>query len=322
MKLPFLPQAAVLLALLGTFAALLLPSGRLSAAPPDDTVRRAQQALRDQGFYYGPIDGASGDETTQAIRRYQIRNGLAVSGQLNAETLRALQINAPPPTTAGSPAPRSPRSEPTPPPLSSPTPTPPRSITGRPDAPRTTTPAPSPPAPDERYRTRPDLRADSSPGSSSSAAPAPGPLPPGAQSPSVPLTGFFARTPYEFAPPAVQGDILRRAQRALGRGGFYNGPADGQPGRRTVAALGEFQDAFGLPRTRRLDTPTLRVLRLMPGAGANLPEPMPARRPPTRPEEFDDDEGAEDEEVEEEAPAIRIRPRPGGPPVYEGRIIR
>ena len=296
MKAHFLPVVA--LALLGSLAV----AGPLRAA--DDTTRRAQQALRDGGFYYGPLDGAPGDETTQAIRRYQIRNGLAVTGQLTADTLRSLGINAAPPPAAPAangrpprPEPTPPRVEPTPPPLVKPTPepTPPRTITGR-TAPAPT-PRPGPPPPG-----RPDLRV--------------APLPPGAQAPSVPLVGFFSRTPYEFAPPAVQADVLRRAQRALSQGGFYDGPADGQPGRRTVEALGELQGAYRLPRTRRLDAMTLRFLRLMPPADSNLPEPLPARRRPPEPD-------LEDEE-EEDAPGIRIRPRGGGggSDVYQGRIIR
>ncbi len=56
----------------------------------DEALRRVQQALHDQGFYYGQIDGTPGDETTHAINRYQIRNGLAVTGQLNDETIRSI----------------------------------------------------------------------------------------------------------------------------------------------------------------------------------------------------------------------------------------
>ena len=301
MKTPFLP--AVVLALIGTLAT----AGPLRAA--DDTTRRAQQALRDGGFYYGPIDGTPGEETSQATRRYQIRNGLAVSGQFNAETLRSLGINAPPPPSAPAASSsssssnngRGQRTESTPPPLSNPT-TIPRTITSQPSAP-TPTPGPrlSPPV---GGASRPDdLRRG-------------GELPPGAQAPSVPLTGFFSRTPYEFAPPAVQADVLRRAQRSLGRGGFYEGTADGLPGRRTVEAIGEFQGAFRLPRSGRLDAPTLRVLRLLPDRGSNVPEPLtPTRR-----------RGAPESDLEEEddyTPGVRVRPpQPSRPEVYQGRILR
>ena len=54
------------------------------------TIRSLQQTLKDKGFYYGTVTGAQSAETTAAIRRYQIRNGLKVSGEINDETLRSL----------------------------------------------------------------------------------------------------------------------------------------------------------------------------------------------------------------------------------------
>jgi len=43
-----------------------------------------QQALKDQGFYYGEINGETNANLSAAIRRYQIRNGLQVNGELNS----------------------------------------------------------------------------------------------------------------------------------------------------------------------------------------------------------------------------------------------
>ncbi len=60
----------------------------------DQLVERAQQALKAQGFYYGEVTGEMNANVTAAIRRYQIRNGLQVSGQLNAETLQSLGIDS------------------------------------------------------------------------------------------------------------------------------------------------------------------------------------------------------------------------------------
>jgi len=71
------------------FCLLLLCS--LAAARADDQVRTAQQILKDQGFFYGAVDGQNGAEISAAIKRYQIRNGLEVTGQLNQQTLSALQ---------------------------------------------------------------------------------------------------------------------------------------------------------------------------------------------------------------------------------------
>src|SRR5207253_10226237 len=60
----------------------------------DQLVERAQQALKDQGFYYGEVTGEMNANVAAAIRRYQIRNGLQVSGELNSETLQSLGINS------------------------------------------------------------------------------------------------------------------------------------------------------------------------------------------------------------------------------------
>src|SRR5436189_6291216 len=56
----------------------------------DQTIQSVQQALTDQGFYYGNVTGDKSAETTAALRRYQIRNGLQVTGEINPETLHSL----------------------------------------------------------------------------------------------------------------------------------------------------------------------------------------------------------------------------------------
>src|ERR1041385_6085881 len=60
----------------------------------DQLVESVQQALKDQGFYYGEINGEKNANLAAAVRRYQIRNGLQVNGQLNSETLQSLGINS------------------------------------------------------------------------------------------------------------------------------------------------------------------------------------------------------------------------------------
>src|SRR5437899_4643721 len=60
----------------------------------DQKIESVQQALKDQGFYYGEITGEANANLTAAIRRYQIRNGLQVNGELNSETLRSLGIDS------------------------------------------------------------------------------------------------------------------------------------------------------------------------------------------------------------------------------------
>jgi peptidoglycan hydrolase-like protein with peptidoglycan-binding domain len=61
-------------------------------ARADQTTQSVQQALKDQGFYYGNVTGDKSAETIVAIRRYQIRNGLQVTGEINPETLRSLNV--------------------------------------------------------------------------------------------------------------------------------------------------------------------------------------------------------------------------------------
>lgn len=66
----------------------------MSSARGDQTVQSVQQALKDQGFYYGNVTGEKSAETTAAVRRYQIRNGLQVTGEMNPETLHSLNVNS------------------------------------------------------------------------------------------------------------------------------------------------------------------------------------------------------------------------------------
>src|SRR5216110_665728 len=72
------------------FVGLILCGVSLLAA--DQTILSLQQTLKDQGFYYGTVSGDKSAETTAAIRRYQIRNGLQVTGEINPETLRSLNV--------------------------------------------------------------------------------------------------------------------------------------------------------------------------------------------------------------------------------------
>jgi len=62
------------------------------------TIERVQRALKDQRFDYSEITREMSGDLTALIRWYQLRNGLEVNGQLNAETLRALEI---PPSEPG-----------------------------------------------------------------------------------------------------------------------------------------------------------------------------------------------------------------------------
>lgn len=55
-----------------------------------EQTREMQRLLNDQGYAIGNMDGEMNQETTEAIRQFQKTEGLAVTGQPNQETLRAL----------------------------------------------------------------------------------------------------------------------------------------------------------------------------------------------------------------------------------------
>jgi peptidoglycan hydrolase-like protein with peptidoglycan-binding domain len=197
-----------------------------SAAWADPAIESAQQKLKDSGFYYGEINGKKDADTTAAVRRYQIRHGLQITGELNTETLQSLGLAAKP---AATPATR---------PAQTPGPTPPGFLEETP-AP-TTTPAPrsTPPEP-----------------SNTENAPEP---------PRVETTNLFADTPYAGAPPQVQQDIVSRAQIILMRQGYYRDEIDGLYGPAMNFAVRNFQARFGLRPSGRLDVETLASLNLLP----------------------------------------------------------
>src|SRR5206468_2916992 len=74
--------------------AALIFLGSVMLVRADQMIESVQQTLKDQGFYYGEITGETNANLTAAIRRYQIRNGLQVNGELNSETLHSLGIDS------------------------------------------------------------------------------------------------------------------------------------------------------------------------------------------------------------------------------------
>src|SRR5882724_7512202 len=182
----------------------------LALARADQTIESVQQALKDQGFYYGEVTGEKNADTTAAIRRYQIRNGLQITGELNDETLKSLGVDS-------SGARAIVKASPTPAPAAPETSdlrAQPRESSA-PTNPLTGQPFPEPPqdrSADGRIRggeqvpVRPDY--DTVP-----AHPA----------------EDFAGTPYEAAPPQVRRDVIISAQNLLARRGLYRGAIDGYP---------------------------------------------------------------------------------------------
>jgi peptidoglycan hydrolase-like protein with peptidoglycan-binding domain len=98
----FVPLSGLGLALL---ALLLLPAilttnvsaAELKSSSPDgkltpQTIRQAQEALKNKGRDPGPIDGVLGPRTVAALNAYQKAEGLATTGRLDAKTMESLGI--------------------------------------------------------------------------------------------------------------------------------------------------------------------------------------------------------------------------------------
>ncbi len=77
----------------------------IPSATADDNIRAAQARLKEGGFYFGEVNGTASSDTSAAITRYQIRNGLQISGQLDAATAKALGVVSTKTAAPSSPAP-------------------------------------------------------------------------------------------------------------------------------------------------------------------------------------------------------------------------
>jgi peptidoglycan hydrolase-like protein with peptidoglycan-binding domain len=71
------------------------PEGPIPADQPlssPEMVRRAQSALKDQGYYEGEIDGTMNPRTSNALRTYQREHKLQETGDLDPQTAKSLGI--------------------------------------------------------------------------------------------------------------------------------------------------------------------------------------------------------------------------------------
>ncbi len=65
-------------------------------------VMALQQKLNKEGFAAGPVNGLWDRETSAAVHNFQVSKGLEPSGQLDQETLSALDVNLMPSSQSGS----------------------------------------------------------------------------------------------------------------------------------------------------------------------------------------------------------------------------
>ena len=75
------------------FCFLLLIFGAGSLLRADDNIREVQTRLKAGGFYTGAVNGRYDSATSAAITRYQIRNGLKITGKLDEQTSYALGVS-------------------------------------------------------------------------------------------------------------------------------------------------------------------------------------------------------------------------------------
>jgi len=233
-------------------AALIL-FGSMTLVQADQLIESVQQALKNEGFYYGEVSGEMNANLTAAIRRYQIRNGLQVTGELNDETLQSLGVKS-----GGST--RQTNKSASPGPAASIAPSEPSSA-------ETANATPAPPV--EPF---------------SNAAQDQQVFPSAPTGPATSPAGIFAGSPFETAPPAVQRNVMVSAQIALARYGLYRQQIDGIYGSAMELSLRAYQARMRLPVTGRLDLETLTALRLLPGPRQPFYGPYRHRmRPPPGP---------------------------------------
>ncbi len=90
---PALAGLGLLLALSPLAVSAQQAPGLIYSQPlPPAALQQVQERLRQAGAYQGRVDGVWGPESQQALERYQQRNGLQVTGQMNQATAATLGL--------------------------------------------------------------------------------------------------------------------------------------------------------------------------------------------------------------------------------------
>jgi peptidoglycan hydrolase-like protein with peptidoglycan-binding domain len=216
----------------------------------DEQTLQIQSALAKAGFYYGNADGKMGEETRAALRRYQIRNGLDVSGEPSPETMASLKLqkkDAPVVAPSGAAA----EDE--------------RQIASTVNT------------PDTYVAPKPAPQAAATPRTVSQA-----PVPVQPENARSPVREFYQGTDMAASRPSQQSTTLLQAQVKLRKLGLYKGPANGLPGTETEEALLRFQHSVRLRLTGQLDNDTRQALFNTPPAVPSRPFRSSRNRPDQR----------------------------------------
>ncbi len=251
------------------FALLLAP------ASADDRTRDAQGLLKAKGFFYGDITGSDTPEMEAAIRRFQIRSGIKVTGKLTPDTLAALGLAEKKPVAI---APQSAPGAAADQQLNPPAPTkPPAAKPGEPIQRAGVLPpeASRPPIPQPVAQKTVRFPKPFDPAVIEPPSPLPAPV-------AGAFSTMFRDTPYAAVPREVQMDIVRRAQSLMAARRFYRGPLNGVASPATSEAIFLFQDDAALRRTGRLDPDTLAEMKLLPQPARGNPLLKPFYNPNRR----------------------------------------
>jgi peptidoglycan hydrolase-like protein with peptidoglycan-binding domain len=212
----------------------------LAVAPlagADDFTRDVQGELKRRGFFYAEISGILTPETVTALRRFQIRYGLEVTGGVTWETLQALGLGAL--DTRRNTRRRAPQSR---------SPEPARVGESSPGG------APSKVGPESM-----------SPGSESEKRQVVGFY-----------ERLLEGTPYSGAAFEVQRRVISGAQQILQRGNLLGAPFSGIQATEFIAAVIRYQNQAGLRLTGRLDVATLDRMQLLGRTSVQVPPLYPA----------------------------------------------
>ena len=93
---------AVLIASILLACPLVGEAGTTGQQPPEqqriittENLKLVQERLQAEGVYAGPVDGEMNAQTEAALRAYQAKQGLTVSGAADEATLKQLQLELP-----------------------------------------------------------------------------------------------------------------------------------------------------------------------------------------------------------------------------------